>query len=90
MLFAVAGAYAVFACTYEPALWATRWWAPLLTGVIIGIVGTYGDLCASMLKRDMGIKDMGHMLKGHRSCGFDPHVRAIHMRIAVGNWTVDE
>ena len=40
MLFAVAGAYAVFACTYEPALWATRWWAPLLTGVIIGIVGT--------------------------------------------------
>ena len=30
MLFAVAGAYAVFACTYEPALWATRWWAPLL------------------------------------------------------------
>ena len=65
MLFAVAGAYAVFACTYEPALWATRWWAPLLTGVIIGIVGTYGDLCASMLKRDMGIKDMGHMLKGH-------------------------
>jgi phosphatidate cytidylyltransferase len=34
-------------------------------GVMVGIVGTFGDLCASMLKRDIGIKDMGHLLKGH-------------------------
>ena len=31
----------------------------------MGIVGTFGDLCASMLKRDICIKDMGHLLKGH-------------------------
>lgn len=65
MLFAMAGAFAVFACTYDGATWATRWWVPIVMGVMVGLVGTFGDLCASMLKRDIGIKDMGHLLKGH-------------------------
>lgn len=65
ILFAVAGVYAVFACTYDAATWATRWWFPLVAGVMIGVVGTFGDLCASLIKRNLGIKDMGHMLKGH-------------------------
>lgn len=65
MLFAMIGAFAVFACTYDGAIWATRWWVPIVMGVMVGVVGTFGDLCASMLKRDIGIKDMGHLLKGH-------------------------
>lgn len=65
ILFAMAGAFVVFACTYDAAQWATRWWVPIVVGVLIGVVGTFGDLCASMLKRDIGIKDMGHLLKGH-------------------------
>ncbi|WEV58246.1 phosphatidate cytidylyltransferase [Bifidobacterium sp. ESL0728] len=64
ILFAMVGAFVIFAITY-PSLWATRWWVPILTGVMVGVVGTFGDLCASMLKRDMGLKDMGHLLKGH-------------------------
>ncbi|WP_291531658.1 phosphatidate cytidylyltransferase [Bifidobacterium sp. UBA4282] len=65
MLFAMVGAFAVFACTYDGVTWATRWWVPIVMGVMVGVVGTFGDLCASMLKRDIGIKDMGHLLKGH-------------------------
>ena len=65
MLFAMAGSFAVFFCTYDADVWATRWWVPIIAGVLIGAVGTFGDLCASMLKRDIGIKDMGHLLKGH-------------------------
>lgn len=65
MLFAMIGAFAIFACTYDGATWATRWWVPIIMGVMVGLVGTFGDLCASMLKRDIGIKDMGHLLKGH-------------------------
>ena len=64
MLFAMIGAFAIFAFTYE-GLWASRWWVPIVSGVMVGAVGTFGDLCASMLKRDIGIKDMGHLLKGH-------------------------
>ncbi|PLS30029.1 CDP-diglyceride synthetase [Bifidobacterium margollesii] len=65
MLFCFLGALTIFLCTYDTATWASRWWVPLLLGVLIGVIGTFGDLCASMLKRDLGIKDMGHVLKGH-------------------------
>jgi phosphatidate cytidylyltransferase len=37
----------------------------LLTGLIIGVGGQLGDLCISMIKRDIGIKDMGASIPGH-------------------------
>jgi phosphatidate cytidylyltransferase len=37
----------------------------LLTGVIVGIGGQLGDLSISIIKRDIGVKDMGEAIRGH-------------------------
>jgi len=37
----------------------------ILTGLIVGIDGQMGDLSISVIKRDIGIKDTGAMLRGH-------------------------
>ncbi|WP_168583616.1 phosphatidate cytidylyltransferase [Gephyromycinifex aptenodytis] len=40
-------------------------WAGVALGLSCVVLGTLGDLTESMLKRDLGIKDMGHFLPGH-------------------------
>lgn len=37
----------------------------ILTGLIVGIGGQLGDLAMSAIKRDLDIKDMGVLIKGH-------------------------
>lgn len=37
----------------------------LLTGLIVGVGGQIGDLSVSLIKRDIGIKDMGSGIPGH-------------------------
>jgi phosphatidate cytidylyltransferase len=37
----------------------------ILTGLIVGITGQFGDLSMSVIKRDLGIKDMGALIRGH-------------------------
>jgi phosphatidate cytidylyltransferase len=37
----------------------------ILSGLIVGIAGQLGDLSMSVIKRDLGIKDMGTLIRGH-------------------------
>ncbi len=41
------------------------WWVGVLLGVISAVMATLGDLCESVIKRDLGIKDMSQVIPGH-------------------------
>ncbi len=41
------------------------WWVGVLLGLIAVVMATLGDLCESVMKRDLGIKDMSQIIPGH-------------------------
>jgi len=41
------------------------WWVGVALGVIAVVMATLGDLCESVMKRDLGIKDMSQVIPGH-------------------------
>ena len=51
------------------ALWVyvfdQPWWEGAIVGFVMMLTATVGDLIESMIKRDLGIKDMGALLPGH-------------------------
>ncbi|MDJ0349219.1 phosphatidate cytidylyltransferase [Cryobacterium sp. PH29-G1] len=42
-----------------------EWWFGLVFGAVILLTATFGDLAESLIKRDLGIKDMSSWLPGH-------------------------
>jgi phosphatidate cytidylyltransferase len=41
------------------------WWIGVFLGLIAVVMATLGDLCESVIKRDLGIKDMSQVIPGH-------------------------
>ena len=41
------------------------WWVGVILGLITVVMATLGDLCESVMKRDLGIKDMSQVIPGH-------------------------
>ncbi|MGH3413674.1 MAG: phosphatidate cytidylyltransferase [Marmoricola sp.] len=41
------------------------WWAGVVLGVVGVVMATLGDLVESVMKRDLGIKDMSQIIPGH-------------------------
>jgi phosphatidate cytidylyltransferase len=41
------------------------WWIGVCLGLIAVVMATLGDLCESVIKRDLGIKDMSQVIPGH-------------------------
>lgn len=49
---------------FHPHWTGSSWYWAILFGAIIGLVGLVGDLCESLIKRDVGKKDSAELLPG--------------------------
>jgi len=60
LIFCVAAGWALVVYLLEG-----DWWIGVVLGLIAVVMATLGDLCESVIKRDLGIKDMSQVIPGH-------------------------
>jgi phosphatidate cytidylyltransferase len=61
-------------------------YAGLLIGLLLSIVGQIGDLAESLIKRDLGVKDMGNVIPGHG--GILDRIDALLFTLPVGYYLI--
>ncbi len=63
-LFAVFCAFAMAVMPFS-TMWDGRFLGALALGAVVGVMTPMGDLAESLVKRDLGVKDMGTIIPGH-------------------------
>jgi phosphatidate cytidylyltransferase len=61
----LAGIFASFIALYDTRDTYLTSWQAVVLGLVVVLAAAAGDLFESMLKRDMEVKDTGHLLGGH-------------------------
>lgn len=61
----IAGSILVWLIVWATHLFPLDLWYALLTAVVVGVLGVFGDLIESRIKRGVGVKDSGNIIPGH-------------------------
>ena len=60
----IAGAVIIWLIVWATHFFPLELWYAVLTGVVVSVLGVFGDLIESRIKRGVGVKDSGNLIPG--------------------------